>query len=146
MAYGHETSSGHKISVMTNLLLVIESMYIWSMVFLKFGLGFFFLRLIKEKRQRWLIYGVLALTLIFSFIYFNITIFQCGIPGNDLWILRFSGKCLSNWSGITYGFGYTVSRLRNRKSHPLTGHIAHYHIGRRRFGYVHIAYTISPKS
>ncbi len=74
------------------------------MIFLKIALGIFFLRILVERWQRWMVYNVVTLAGLFGFGYFAFTIFQCGVPsstdGSRFWEKEIDGKCLSKPSTV----------------------------------------------
>jgi hypothetical protein len=89
----------------TNVLLMVEVFYIWTMMMLKISLALFFYRLFREKWQKRMVYVIVALFSIFSFAYFWFTVFQCGVPNGGFWFKRYLGECVN--SSSTLGFGYS---------------------------------------
>jgi hypothetical protein len=79
------------------------------MIFLKIALGVFFLRILVERWQRWVVYNVVTLASLFGFGYFVYTIFQCGVPsstdGSRFWEKEIDGKCYSKPAEVL-GLGY----------------------------------------
>jgi hypothetical protein len=62
-------------------------------MFAKLSIGFFLLRLIRAKTQRYIIYFALLVNTLFSIAYFFLVLFQCfpvsiyvsGIPERNIW-------------------------------------------------------------
>jgi hypothetical protein len=92
-------------------LLASETLYVWSMIFLKISLGIFFLRILVEKWQRATVYWVVGISTLFNFGYFWFVAFQCGVPnsGAEFWEKKITRQCAS--SGMILGFGYTQAGL-----------------------------------
>jgi len=50
------------------------------MIFVKLSLGMFFLRIVLQRWQQWLVKGVMAMSVVFGIAYTFFVIFQCGAP------------------------------------------------------------------
>jgi hypothetical protein len=80
------------------------------MAFFKLSLGFFFLRIVINPRQRMLIRWVLIVFTTYSFGYLFYAIFRCGVPsGSNFWHNKLADKCTPPSYGL--GSGYTHSIL-----------------------------------
>lgn len=91
---------------------MVQVFYIWSMLSLKTALALFFARLLPRRWQLNTVYGLIAACLIFGFIYFWFTVFQCGVPGQKeepFWIKKVEGKCASK--GAIIGLAYLHSLI-----------------------------------
>lgn len=90
-------------------MLTLEILYLVIILFVKISLGLFFLRIIVKRWQRRVIYAVMILFSVFSFCYFWYAIFQCGVPrGNNFWMRKITGRCLSDSSGLALGYVHGV--------------------------------------
>jgi hypothetical protein len=92
----------------TNVLLMIEVFYIWTMMLLKLSLALFFYRLLREKWQKRMITAIVAIFTVFSFAYFWFTVFQCGTPNSGFWFKRYLGECVSSSSILGFGYSHGI--------------------------------------
>ncbi|GAB7348028.1 hypothetical protein MBLNU459_g6067t1 [Dothideomycetes sp. NU459] len=68
--------------------------YVLTTVFLKVSLALFFLRIIIQPWQRFIIYAALITYSTYGLVYFGITVFACGDPSKYL-AHTVEGKCIS---------------------------------------------------
>jgi hypothetical protein len=89
----------------TNILVAIEAFYVLSTGVFKASLGFFFLRVLVNRRLRKVTYAVLIATCTYSFAYFFTVVWHCGTPsGNNFWVKTFQYQCMTDTTqkGLTY--------------------------------------------
>jgi hypothetical protein len=91
---------------------MVEVFYIWTMIALKISLALFFFRLMKDKRERRILWVVVGASTIFGFAYFWFAVFQCGVPGKGLqfWYKKITQQCVSNKSA--FGMAYAHALLQ----------------------------------
>lgn len=66
----------------SQLLLLCETFYIWTVLFLKLSVGLFYLRLAAEKWQRGVVWFLMGISTAFSLALFFLVVFQCGVPSD----------------------------------------------------------------
>jgi hypothetical protein len=73
------------------------------MLFLKLGLGVFFLRILQTPWQRYIVYGVMVLSSTINFFCSFWAIFVCGNPAHYFTNIM-TGKCVAQgpWQAIGY--------------------------------------------
>jgi hypothetical protein len=92
------------------MLVAVECFYIVASAFLKLAIGYFFLRIAVEQTQRRIIYAVLIVFTTYSFGFFFIAVFQCGVAGGALfWQRKLSHQCLP--LAVGEGLSYTHAGL-----------------------------------
>jgi hypothetical protein len=93
-------------------MLITEHFYTLGMLTLKISLGLFFLRIMSEKWQKWIIYVTLFISTSFGISNFFFSIFQCGYF-NSIWVFlerRITLEhCVSRAAGL--GMSYTQSAV-----------------------------------
>ena len=97
----------HAVNKAIDWLLVGSVFYIATMLVFKISLGLFFLRVTNLAWQRRLIYVMMGISTLISFVYLFFPIFQCGYP-KDGWTFlmrNLQGKCMS--SAAKLGMSYT---------------------------------------
>jgi len=97
-AFLHEAVPGAKpLSINANVLfmnwlLVNEIMYCWCIIFLKLSLGYFFLRIVVDSRQRKAIYICMVVSTVFNLLCSFWVMSECGNPKD--FVKNFAaGKC-----------------------------------------------------
>jgi hypothetical protein len=82
----------------SQLLLLCESFYIWTVLFLKLSVGLFYLRLSVERWQKGIVWSLMVLSTTFSIALFFMIVFQCGVPDNMvIFVVKKATKqCLSS--------------------------------------------------
>ena len=70
------------------------TLYVAQSVFLKLSLATFFLRVVMERWQRWVIISSVSVYTAYSFAFLFTCIFQCGNPSHVL-MSRLANKCMS---------------------------------------------------
>jgi len=81
--------------------------YCFSLVFLKISLAFFYLRIVIQRWQRWVIFMTVTVFTLYGLAYAFIYLFRCGLNVNDQLISRAEGKCIPDHTLLimTYVFG-----------------------------------------
>lgn len=81
--------------------------YCFSLVFLKISLAFFYLRIVIQRWQRWVIFMTVTVFTLYGLTYAFIYLFRCGLNINDQLISRAEGKCIPDHTLLimTYVFG-----------------------------------------
>lgn len=87
--------------------LVNECMMIWSAIFMKFSLAFFFLRLVVLPWQRYFLYGSMAVTLLGNIFFFFFCLFVCGNPLN-YWENFVANYCWSSEVKVASSFVHNI--------------------------------------
>ena len=95
------------VSMAINIVIVAVVFYILTMLAFKISIGLFYLRIFEKKWQRRTVYGVMAVSTIFSLVAFFFAIFHCGTPKSGLLVYtrQRDGQCSSDASVL--GIGYT---------------------------------------
>jgi len=104
---GHTFLTSSQTTLNVNLLLVSETFYIVTMIFVKLSLGFFFLRIFFDRLHRRIVYTVMVMSTVFGAAYFFFIIFQCGTPigGATFWRRFIGHQCVGD--SAVLGIGYT---------------------------------------
>lgn len=63
------------------------------MIASKISIGYFLLRITVRKRDIWIIYGVMAITVLTGIVFFFVTVFQCK-PVYYFWDRSHEGTCI----------------------------------------------------
>ncbi|KAI4741375.1 hypothetical protein E4T50_08177 [Aureobasidium sp. EXF-12298] len=81
--------------------------YVFSLVFLKLSLAFFYLRIVIQRWQRWVIYITVTVFSLYGLTYAFIYLFRCGSNVNDQLFYRAEGNCIPDNTLfiMTYVFG-----------------------------------------
>jgi hypothetical protein len=76
--------------------------YIWTMIFLKLSLGFFYLRVLNHQWQRVMAYTMMSLAIILNVAHFFVAIFSCGNPRHYVQN-KMMGHCLeAKWFNLPF--------------------------------------------
>jgi len=90
----------------TNTLLqwtmAVQDTYIVTLCILKISLGIFFNRIIVTPWQRYIIYGIVALSTLQSLANFFFIIFRCGSSPGHYLIMQLEGKCAPRWLNLLF--------------------------------------------
>jgi hypothetical protein len=96
----------HIMTVVTNIVLAIETFYIVTIGVFKVSLALFFLRVTVSSTLRKSIIWVVSVISVYGIGYFFFAIFQCGTPhGSTFFIQKLENQCAS-YAG-TMGPAYT---------------------------------------
>lgn len=89
-------SQPNLIHFVSQILIMTEVFYVWTMMMLKLSLAFFYFRLLVAKWQRRVVYAVTVLSIAFGFAYFWFAVFQCGVPGKGgpFWYKKITNQCV----------------------------------------------------
>jgi hypothetical protein len=89
---------------------MIEVFYVWTMIMLKISLALFFFRLMKDKRERRILWIVVGASSVFGFAYFWFAVFQCGVPGKgkEFWYKKITEQCVSNVSALAMAYTHAL--------------------------------------
>lgn len=85
LEYAHSTQESslcRENLTLSQLLLLGEFFYIWTVLILKLSVGLFYLRLSVEKLQKAVVWFLMGLSTVLSIVLFFIQVFQCGVPDN----------------------------------------------------------------
>lgn len=87
-----------------------ECFYILTMTALKLSLAVFFLRILSNQWQRWLVIGAVSTSTAFGIAYFFFAVFQCGrVDTINVFIIRMiSGQCASKPVGMAMNYTYSL--------------------------------------
>lgn len=75
-------NSSHLVNGLT-AVLIAEVVYVLGTISLKVTLGLLFLRIFIVKWQRWFIYVVMAVNVVYGIFFFFYVLFQCGTDLGD---------------------------------------------------------------
>ncbi|OCL06326.1 hypothetical protein AOQ84DRAFT_223942 [Glonium stellatum] len=91
-----------EIAKVINWTIAGEDTYIVTMCILKISLGIFFNRIVVKPWQRYVIFGVVAVSTLQSLASFFFIIFRCGpSPGHYL-VMQLEGKCAPRWLNLLF--------------------------------------------
>jgi hypothetical protein len=81
--------------------------YVFALIFLKVSLAFFYLRIVIQRWQKWVIYMTVTSFSLYGLTYAFIYLFRCGSNINNQLIYRAEGKCIPDNTLLilTYVFG-----------------------------------------
>jgi len=79
-------------SKVTNLFLAAEVLYIATSILVKISFAMFFLRIITERWQRWMVICSMVTYTVYATSYLLLTIFQCGLP-QDFFVREVLSTC-----------------------------------------------------
>jgi hypothetical protein len=81
--------------------------YVFALIFLKLSLAFFYLRIIIQRWQKWVVYMTAAVFSLYGLTYAFIYLFRCGSNINHQLVNRAAGKCIPDDTlfVMTYVFG-----------------------------------------
>lgn len=85
-----------------NWTMAVEDTYIVTLCVLKISLGIFFNRVIVSPWQRYVIYGIVALSTLQSLANFFFIIFRCGSSPGHYLIMQLEGKCAPRWLNLLF--------------------------------------------
>ncbi|KEQ74801.1 hypothetical protein M436DRAFT_23581, partial [Aureobasidium namibiae CBS 147.97] len=96
-----------QLAKMLQSSVMFTMFYCFSLVFLKISLAFFYLRIVIQRWQRWVIFMTVTVFTLYGLAYAFIYLFRCGLNVNDQLISRAEGKCIPDHTLLvmTYVFG-----------------------------------------
>jgi hypothetical protein len=79
------------------------------MIFSKISLGLFFLRILVERWQKRILYGIIGLSTAVGIGYFFYAVFACGNPdsGERYWERKIAHQCTGGSLALVDGIGFT---------------------------------------
>lgn len=92
-----------------NLILTLIVLYIAGTCALKVACGLLLLRVLVRRWQVWIIYGGMAVSVLYGTIFFFLCLFQCGNPSQFHIRVLFGGSCMS--PEVVDGTSYAHSAL-----------------------------------
>lgn len=91
-----------EIAKLINWTMAVQDTYIVTLCILKISLGIFFIRIIITPWQRYIVYGIVALSTLQSLANFFFIIFRCGSSPGHYLIMQLEGKCAPRWLNLLF--------------------------------------------